>query len=101
MFEWFDSLKRAIVPKSHAEALVDEIYGQHTVAPDVPEILSRYEPGYSAYPAPVVRVKQKVTGAIDAVGGAVTKYAIVAIAVAIVLLLLYGFLPEIGRKLAK
>lgn len=103
--ELWDKLSRAIMPESHAESVVNQIYGQNTRANDVPEILARYNPDLGDWPAPVVRTTQRIQTTIAetkaAIGDTMMKYTIVAVALILAGLLLYGFLPAFGRKLAR
>jgi len=57
-----DKLKILITPKSHAEAMVDEIYGDGRGLIPVPQT---YDPELSEQPAEYVEMKQEITGRID------------------------------------
>jgi hypothetical protein len=67
---WWDRIKIAITPKSHAEAMVDAIYG-----PDGRGLIpvpQTYDAELASEPADYVEFKQVVTGRIDKAVEAIT-----------------------------
>lgn len=98
----WDKISRTVAPESHAESIVNQIYGQEDRMPDVPAIMETYEPGYSDFPQviarPIVSGTRYVQTTISGMGESLTKYAIIAAAVILAGLFLYGFLPALGRK---
>jgi len=104
--EAWDAFKRAIVPKSHAEAMVDEIYGPEARGVADTFNASPYYTDWSMFPDIVVKptgrvieivggVTEQVTNATEKYGTAIKDYAqtlaIWLFAAAVVLVLLYAF----------
>jgi hypothetical protein len=100
--ELWDSFKRAIVPKSHAEAVVDEIYGEENQGMlGTPGYKSQpyYDPDLAKVPAKIVTTIEVIGGATeragDAIFGNLRNLAIWLFAALIVLAAVYGFF---GRR---
>ena len=68
---WWDRLKIAVMPKSHAEATVDAIYGPE--GRGLIPIPDTYEPDYAASPAEIVQTRQEISAAIAAPFNAVSS----------------------------
>lgn len=95
----------AVVPQSQAESLVNQIYGVGGTAatgrPD-PEISNAAD---LSLPAVYVRAKDAVAAGVGNITSQIQsgfiKYTIIALVVVIVAGLLFGFLPQFGKRLAR
>lgn len=95
----------AIVPQSQAESLVNQIYGMGGTAatgrPD-PEISNAQD---LSLPAVYVRAKDAVAAGVgniaDKIQSGFIKYTIIALAIVLVAGILFGFLPQFGKRLVR
>ena len=60
---WWDKIKLAITPKSHAEELVDQIYGPE--GRGLIPVPQTYDPASAQQPAVYVEAKQEIAGVVD------------------------------------
>lgn len=99
------TLTDAVVPQSQAESLVNQIYGTggtaQTGRPD-PEISNAAD---LSLPAVYVRAKDAVAAGVDNITSQIQsgfiKYTIIGLAIVIVAGILFGFLPQFGKRLVK
>jgi len=109
----WDRFKIAITPKSHAEALVDEMYStEHRGMAGLPGFpaVQEYEPESAAAPqifvdtqravvAPFKQAAAAISDASGAVSGTLKKYAIIGfIGIALLVVLYAGTSAFIGRR---
>lgn len=91
-------LTDTIIPESHAESIVNQIYDADNRGMSVSEFDLGYDPEQSATPQVLVTVKKTVTKVVDDLSGAFTKYALIGIVAVIVIVFVYGFAQGFGRK---
>lgn len=99
------TLTDAVVPQSQAESLVNQIYGTggtaQTGRPD-PEISNAQD---LSLPAVYVRAKDAVASGVnniyDKIQAGFIKYTIIGLAIVIVAGILFGFLPQFGKRLVR
>lgn len=99
------TLTDAVVPQSYAESLVDSIYGKggtaQTGKPD-PEVSNAQN---LSLPAVYVRAKDAVESGVSNITAQIQsgfiKYTVIGLAIVIVAGILFGFLPQFGKRLAR
>lgn len=98
----YESAKDLITPKSHAEALVDEIYGGPSRGLPMPEELTQYFPEDAEKPQVFVEttqaVKKAAAAAVDSLTSATKKYLIIGAVVLLVLVFVYGLAGGLARR---
>lgn len=87
---WWERLKIAVMPKSYAEKVVDDIYG-----PDGRGLIpvpQTYDPTLASEPAVYVSAKQSIGAAAVAVKDSVIKYGIIAVVIVAALVAINAFI---------
>lgn len=88
----------AVVPESHAESVVNQIYSTDNRGMTVSEFDLDYIPENAGTPQALVTVKKTLTEAANSLSGAFTKYVLIGIVTVIVIAFVYGFARGFGRK---
>lgn len=98
----YESAKDLITPKSHAEALVDEIYGGPSRGLPLPEELTQYFPEDAEKPQVFVETKQTIkkvaSAAVDNLTSATKKYLVIGGIILLVLVFVYGLAGGLARR---
>jgi hypothetical protein len=97
----YESAKDLFTPKSHAEAMVDEIYSAENRGL-FPEIEAGYNPDLAQEPQVFVEaketVKKTVQAATDSITTATKKYLLIGGIILLVLVFVYGFAGGLARR---